>query len=228
MPLGAPFRTTSDPSLETMVRSIDSEAVLRDVFCRIMGDDYFSRDPEVRRSGLVSARDVGVEYTVEEAVRLDDIRRINLTVQIANSGVTPRMPYAEIHPKLSVEDGRYPRDFDYPRRIEEFLVMESQTLDRILTTYSLPLTHTHTPHPRTPFLSTGLHRLEAAREAKLIALFQYLGVNLSDSYASDLYPSRSSELYRASDLTTSRRITDEDLISAAGLVHTVDVIKFRE
>lgn len=40
-----------------------------------MGGDYFSRDPDVRRSGLQSASSLGQEYTVEEAVRLDDIRR---------------------------------------------------------------------------------------------------------------------------------------------------------
>lgn len=52
--------------------------------------------------------------------------RINLTVQIANNGVTPRMQYAEIHPKLSVIDGRYPREFDVPRRVDELLAMESR------------------------------------------------------------------------------------------------------
>lgn len=75
MPFGNAFRTTSDTSLENIVRSVESEAVLRDVFCRIMGGDYFSRDPDVRRSGLQSASSLGAEYTVEEAVRLDDIRR---------------------------------------------------------------------------------------------------------------------------------------------------------
>lgn len=75
MPLGNAFRTTSDTALENIVRSVESEAVLRDVFCRIMGGDYFSRDPDVRRSGLQSASSLGAEYTVEEAVRLDDIRR---------------------------------------------------------------------------------------------------------------------------------------------------------
>ena len=50
--------------------------------------------------------------------------RINVTAQIANSTVTPRMQYAEIHPKLT-SDGRFPRDFVAPKRVEDFLTMDS-------------------------------------------------------------------------------------------------------
>jgi hypothetical protein len=51
--------------------------------------------------------------------------RINVIAQIANATVTTRMLYAEVHPKLSLIDGRYPRDFDVPRRVEELLNMDS-------------------------------------------------------------------------------------------------------
>lgn len=49
---------------------------------------------------------------------------INAIAQIANATVATRMLYAEVHPKLSVIDGRYPPDFDIPRRVSELLGMD--------------------------------------------------------------------------------------------------------
>lgn len=47
--------------------------------------------------------------------------------QMANSIVTPQMRHAEIQPKLSTANGQFPRDFELPKRVEEFLVMDSMT-----------------------------------------------------------------------------------------------------
>lgn len=45
-------------------------------------------------------------------------------VQLTNSLVSIRTSlHAQIHPMVQ-EDGRYPRDFDRPRRVEEFLNMD--------------------------------------------------------------------------------------------------------
>lgn len=38
------------------------------------------------------------------------------------------MAYAEVHPKLSVIDGRYPPDFDIPRRVGEMQIMDRKFL----------------------------------------------------------------------------------------------------
>jgi hypothetical protein len=46
--------------------------------------------------------------------------------QIANSLASPMNFNKEVIPKLSSSDGRYPRDFDLPKRVEEFLTMESR------------------------------------------------------------------------------------------------------
>jgi len=95
---------------------------------------------------------------------MDGCCRVNLIVQLTNSTVNPHMSYAEIHPKVAdngADIGRYPRDFERPRRLEEFYVMDclspsppvlyiasyrererltppASTLDRILQSYSLP------------------------------------------------------------------------------------------
>lgn len=52
---------------------------------------------------------------------------MNLIVQIANNSVTPRMYNAEVQPKIAdsgSDAGRYPRDFERPRRLEEFYHMD--------------------------------------------------------------------------------------------------------
>jgi hypothetical protein len=52
---------------------------------------------------------------------------MNLVVQIANNSINPRMMHAEIHPKISdsgSDAGRYPRDFERPRRLEDFFIMD--------------------------------------------------------------------------------------------------------
>jgi hypothetical protein len=51
--------------------------------------------------------------------------------QMANSIVTPQMHHAEIQPKLSTANGQFPRDFELPKRVEEFLVMDSKQVSNI-------------------------------------------------------------------------------------------------
>jgi hypothetical protein len=67
---------------------------------------------------------------------------MNLIVQIANSHVTTRMMHAEVHPKISdsgADAGRYPREFDRPRRLEEFLVMDCTSTLNLSLTSAAPL-----------------------------------------------------------------------------------------
>jgi hypothetical protein len=45
---------------------------------------------------------------------------VNLAAQIANSSVQLHMASAEVHPKMT-PDGRYPREFDLPKRLEQVL-----------------------------------------------------------------------------------------------------------
>ncbi|KAG9237488.1 hypothetical protein BJ875DRAFT_481237 [Amylocarpus encephaloides] len=178
MPFG--FQGGVDP-LENLVRSAEAEAVIRDVVGRLLGQDYFSRNNDVRRSGLMSASSYGNDYAMEDAVRIDDIRRVNVAVQIANNSVTPRMLYAEIHPKLSPNDGRFPRDFELPRRMDEILSMEITALDRILQVYGLPRDLSSSALSLSPFHSirSSLARNpDTTRDAKLLILLQYLGVDL--------------------------------------------------
>ncbi|KAF4621912.1 hypothetical protein G7Y89_g14431 [Cudoniella acicularis] len=152
-----PLRTTPLPaSLENLVRSVEAEELLQTILGRLWSADHFSRDEDIRRAGLINAAGLGwsdsSSYRTEDIVGLvgrDDLRRINLTAQLANSSITPRMLYAEIHPKMT-SDGRYPRDFDVPRRVEEFFALEGTALDRLLHTYNLPcdlpyhsLSHNH-------------------------------------------------------------------------------------
>jgi hypothetical protein len=119
------------------------------------------------------------------------------------------MASAEVHPKMT-PDGRYPREFDLPKRLEQVLSADSNslsppllfhliltnasniatTLDRLLSSYDLrpaPLSSLSRNRGLSP-LSTGLSTLslsssviDDSREAKLRTLLEYLGVNTSDS-----------------------------------------------
>ena len=53
--------------------------------------------------------------------------RVNLSAQIANSTVQPGMLSAEVHPKMTPE-GRYPREFDVPRRLEQLIAADGKSL----------------------------------------------------------------------------------------------------
>jgi hypothetical protein len=156
------------------------------------------------------------------------LERINLIVSLANNMVKSNMVYAEVHPKMQ-DNGQFPRDFERPRRVEEFLIMEGGschagysftclpflftppsfrqrpaltpisprtgvTIDRLLHSYNLP----RDSNIRRPgcLLSGSLlsgdrlgdrlgERLGdryglggLGREAKLLILFEYLGVDL--------------------------------------------------
>ncbi len=128
-------------------------------------------------------------------------------VQLANNKVSYQAVYAEIHPKLCDSGstrGRFPRDFELPRRIEQFRSLESiltsisfsqtklrdllidSTLDRILQSYSLPTSSLDSRvfNNRFGSLSTYIRSdgmVENARQNKLMVLLEYLGVDLTDS-----------------------------------------------
>jgi hypothetical protein len=69
------YHSNPDTPLENLVRTAEAEAAIRDIITRFMGTDHFSRDPDIRRSGLQNAASLGDRYTMEDAVRMDDIRR---------------------------------------------------------------------------------------------------------------------------------------------------------
>jgi len=100
------------------------------------------------------------------------------------------MSFAEIHPKLSVENGQFPRDFELPKRVDEFLMMDSTLLDRILLSYGL-VRGNHSLAPMSFFRSLterererehdrfSNYHLDDSRRSRLITLFEYLGVDLT-------------------------------------------------
>ncbi|KAF7885314.1 uncharacterized protein EAF01_011379 [Botrytis porri] len=69
---------------------------------------------------------------------LEEIRRVNVCAQVANGIVRASMLNAEVHPKLDAK-GRYPKDFQHPLKIRDFLAMDTKTLDALITTYDLPV-----------------------------------------------------------------------------------------
>ncbi|KAE9381897.1 hypothetical protein N431DRAFT_393580 [Stipitochalara longipes BDJ] len=154
------------------------------------------REPEYYRDrGLRFNRGISLS---SESSRLSDleleeyVRRMNLVVQIANNSVNSRMMHAEIHPKISdsgSDAGRYPRDFERPRRLEDFFIMDSSTLDRIIQAYGLPRDNLGLGFSslRSSLNSLDLRRVslslndaDRAREQKLRHLFEFLGVDVRD------------------------------------------------
>ncbi|KAI9681962.1 MAG: hypothetical protein M1817_000016 [Caeruleum heppii] len=130
------------------------------------------------------------ELSVQEAVR-----RQNLAAALANSQIPPRAPYAQIHPMMT-SDRRYPNDFSLPLTMNSFRSLDGSQLDRILTTYRLPLdhsfahSHSHTHSPSTPPLTSKRNPYlpltlygdyaaaspsESLRLAKISALLEFLG-----------------------------------------------------
>jgi hypothetical protein len=59
------------------------------------------------------------------------VGRVNLAAQIANSSVQLHMASAEVHPKMT-PDGRYPREFDLPKRLELVLSADGKSLISLL------------------------------------------------------------------------------------------------
>lgn len=61
-------------------RGIDYDLTVRDIATWYLGTDWFSRDDNVRRHGLGSAADYSGfgnrgGWSMEEAIRIDDVRR---------------------------------------------------------------------------------------------------------------------------------------------------------
>ncbi|TGO34366.1 hypothetical protein BHYA_0200g00110 [Botrytis hyacinthi] len=69
---------------------------------------------------------------------LEEIRRVNMCAQVANGIIRSSMLNAEVHPKLDAK-GKFPRNFEGPLKVRDFLVMDIKTLDALLTTYDLPV-----------------------------------------------------------------------------------------
>jgi hypothetical protein len=75
---GAGFRSTT--SSREYLRGAEMDLTLRDVATRCLGTDCFSRDENLQRDGLRYAAAHGVfgdrdGWSIEEAVRIDDVRR---------------------------------------------------------------------------------------------------------------------------------------------------------
>jgi hypothetical protein len=51
---------------------------------------------------------------------------VNIAAQIANNSVQLHMVSAEVHPKMT-PDGRYPREFDLPKRLEQVLSADGKS-----------------------------------------------------------------------------------------------------
>ncbi|KAF5875718.1 uncharacterized protein Bfra_011481 [Botrytis fragariae] len=73
---------------------------------------------------------------------LEEIRRVNMCAQVANGIIRASMLNAEVHPKLDAK-GRYPKYFQCPLKVRDFLAMDTKTLDTLLTTYDLPVATRH-------------------------------------------------------------------------------------
>ncbi|THV52227.1 hypothetical protein BGAL_0085g00170 [Botrytis galanthina] len=73
---------------------------------------------------------------------LEKIRRVNMCAQVANGIIRSSMLNAEVHPKLDAQ-GKFPRNFQGPLKVRDFLAMDIKTLDALLTTYDLPVETHH-------------------------------------------------------------------------------------
>ncbi|KAH6691211.1 hypothetical protein BKA61DRAFT_284918 [Leptodontidium sp. MPI-SDFR-AT-0119] len=173
-------------------RSENLENTIQNVIRSLFRNDLFSRDDDLRFGGLRNMSGLSEDRRLEELMVDDMIRRVNLGVQLANSIVSPHMMHAEVHPKISdngVDRGQYPREFEHPRRVEWFLSLDSGTLDRICQAYGLP-TGGFSSDCNTPFFTNfreqfsrswgSSYSSDAAREHRLLNLFQYLGVYVGD------------------------------------------------
>ncbi|KAL2060187.1 hypothetical protein VTL71DRAFT_9582 [Oculimacula yallundae] len=110
----------------------------------------------------------------------------NKRIDKLNKKVTPKMLNAKVFPKVNSKD-KYPKDFDFARRVEWFLALDSATLDRINDVYDLPTTGFGDSHE-----STRVRRFrekwsehwghsyysDAQREHRVLNLFEFLGVDV--------------------------------------------------
>jgi len=138
--------------------------------------------------------------------------RHNLVIQLTNSLVDSRSNYAEVHPKILDAGngrGRYPRDFELPKRLDmiyslgrmlclqlccsyvpaDTLCSLVSALERILESYGINTRSISTFDGPSPL--GGGSRSDSPREARIRALLEFLGVNLSDNGRSDMSSSRS-------------------------------------
>ncbi|KAI9791768.1 MAG: hypothetical protein M1816_003578 [Peltula sp. TS41687] len=153
--------------------------------------DYFAGTP--RYGGALRSRSPFTGFDPErdgggyhEMCMQDLIRRTNLAVALANSNIREKAQYSLIHPMMT-RDGRYPPDFQQPKTVEAFKLMDGTQLDRILQAYLLPLDlraaikhhHHHHPSSRSSLTSSSssssIITVNDARAAKLQVLYEYLG-----------------------------------------------------
>ncbi|KAB8290010.1 hypothetical protein EYC80_010336 [Monilinia laxa] len=91
--------------------------------------------------------DSGVDTRSKSQKIRDRICRINVCAQLANSMVKPTMLNADVHPKVDA-NGKFPRIFNTPKRVREFMNMDAHTLDQFLSAYELPKTDDAKRNPR--------------------------------------------------------------------------------
>ena len=103
--------------------------------------------------------------------------RTNSEVACANATLDQHSKDDLINPMMTM-DGGYPRDFDVPLRLYEFMGMSESRLDRIILAYDSGYSRTrHQPR----FSRVGGGDIEEQRRRNLITLFEMLGaVRLAD------------------------------------------------
>ncbi|KAI9734509.1 MAG: hypothetical protein M1834_002109 [Cirrosporium novae-zelandiae] len=127
-------------------------------------------------------------YGMPPLMPIDElVRRTNLAAALANHLLSSRSLYSQLHPMMC-KDGSFPADFKTPRTVEDFKLLDSETLgsridslilirvatqlDRILQSYRLPYDARALMglHPRDSPPS-GDH----LRKHKLWVLYDFLG-----------------------------------------------------
>ncbi|KAI9893124.1 MAG: hypothetical protein M1814_000672 [Vezdaea aestivalis] len=100
----------------------------------------------------------------------EHVRRTNLAAQLANNNIKREDQYAEVQPKLCT-DGRCPESFRTAKTLMALRVLDAGTLDRIMTSYLLPIDGRPVSM-----------KVSSVRLAKLLTLLEYLGVHQYVAY----------------------------------------------
>ncbi|KAI9751942.1 MAG: hypothetical protein M4579_005825 [Chaenotheca gracillima] len=65
------------------------------------------------------------------------VRRTNLAAALANGSIPALSSFAQLHPMMT-SDGQFPAELAKPKTVQAFRILDSTTLDRILSAYGLP------------------------------------------------------------------------------------------
>ncbi|KAF2843189.1 hypothetical protein M501DRAFT_994048 [Patellaria atrata CBS 101060] len=142
---------------------------------RGMESDYFAGPGGQHRDSYIPRTPFPLGFepeliNLDSPHRVDElVRRTNLNVQMVNGHITRESRYAQIQPKMC-SDGKFPQDFRTARTVEEFRLLDSTALERILQAYHLP------PLPMDN-RAVRLHRESRSpvQHYRLITLYDYLG-----------------------------------------------------